>query len=420
MLIKHFHFNYLLKAKTNENLIKLFHTSLLKNASPQASSNVSKKKTPLYEYHVSQNARIVDFTGWLMPVQYKDLSIQESHLHTRSNCSLFDVSHMMQTKVFGKDRFKFIESLIVTDIKNLKENTGSLTVFTNDKGGIIDDLIVSNTSNNYLYIVSNAGCADKDFEHMKRREEEMKAQKMDVRLEMIQDRALLALQGPKMHYLLQHGVNFDLKKFPFMSTCESAVFGIQNCRITRCGYTGEDGVEISVPVEHANSLAARLIEFENGNLCKLAGLGARDTLRLEAGLCLYGNDIDDTKTPVEAGLAWTISKRRREEKNFPGASIILNQLKEKPLSRRVGLRLLNDSGPSARQHMKIFDASGSKEIGEVTSGCLSPSLKKIISMGYVETPLSKVGTKVLVDIRKKKHEAVLVKLPFVPTQYFQI
>jgi aminomethyltransferase len=307
--------------------------------------------------------------------------------------------------------------MIVSDIQNLKPDSGTLTVFTNETGGIIDDLIVSNTSMDFLYIVSNAGCSDKDFAHMKRTEDKMKAKKMDVRLERITDRALLAVQGPKMHELLQEGVGFDMSKFPFMHTKVATVFGIADCRITRCGYTGEDGVEISVPQKQAAELASKLINFKGGNLCKLAGLGARDTLRLEAGLCLYGNDIDDTKSPVEAGLTWLIHKRRREEKDFPGSQQILRQLKDKPLIKRVGLKLLNDSGPSARQHMKIF--KDNKEVGEVTSGCLSPSLKQNIGMGYVDTELSKAGTKIQVEIRKKLHDAEIVKLPFVPTNYYQ-
>ena len=404
-------------AKTLSNTCKFISTTSFLRA--ETANSEPKQKTVLYDFHVKNGGKIVDFAGFLMPVQYKDLSIQQSHAHTRTNVSLFDVSHMMQTKVHGKDRFKYIESLIVSDIQGLKPDTGTLTVFTNDKGGIIDDLIVSNTSLDYLYIVSNAGCAQKDFAHMKRAEEAMRAQKMDVKLEKIEDRALIALQGPKMSEVLQSGVNFDLSKLPFMGTRESSVFGISDCRVTRCGYTGEDGVEISVPFSHASDLASKLIGFQNGNVCKLAGLGARDTLRLEAGLCLYGNDIDDTKTPVEAGLNWLIHKRRREEKNFPGAQVILKQLSDKPAIKRVGLRMLNDAGPSARQHMKIYDEGGAKEIGEVTSGCLSPSLKKNISMGYVENKAAKVGTRLLVDIRNKKHEAEVVKLPFVATRYFK-
>ena len=398
--------------KTGQNWLRSFHASSLVYAESQKST--SPKKTILYDFHVSEGGKIVDFAGFLMPVQYKDQSIQESHLFTRSNCSLFDVSHMMQTKVYGKDRFRFIESLIVSDIRGLKPDSGSLTVFTNENGGIIDDLIVANTSKDYLFIVSNAGCAEKDFAHMKQKELEMKGE-FDVRLERIEDRGLLALQGPRMQELLQTGVNFDLKKFPFMSTTEATVFGIEDCRVTRCGYTGEDGVEISVPAKHATDLASILTK--NRDICRLAGLGPRDTLRLEAGLCLYGNDIDDTTTPVEAGLAWTISKRRREEKNFPGASIILKQLKEKPLKRRVGLVMTGKTGPSARQHAKIMDNTN-EMVGEVTSGCLSPQLKQNISMGYVRSDLAATGTKLLIDVRNKKYEFQVVKMPFVPTRYF--
>jgi len=375
------------------------------------------KKTVLYDFHNEHGGKIVDFAGWLMPVQYKDLGIKESHVHTRTKCSLFDVSHMMQTKVYGKDRFKYIESLVVSDIQGLKADTGCLSVFTNDQGGILDDLIVSSTSSDYLYIVSNAGCSDKDYANMKRAEEEMISKKMDVKLERL-DYGLIALQGPQMKEVLQAGVKFDLSKFPFMSTTESEVFGIEGCRVTRCGYTGEDGVEISVPINNTAKLAERLLESGGGAVCKLAGLGARDTLRLEAGLCLYGNDIDEKTTPIEAGLAWTIGKRRRGLKDFPGAEIIMKQLQEKPSIRRVGLRLLSNGGPSARQHAKIFDAEVKGEIGEVTSGCLSPTLNQNISMAYVPKEFAKSGTKLSVGIRNKKYDAEVFKMPFVPTNYY--
>lgn len=387
-------------------------------------SDGKPKKTCLYDFHVEKGGKIVDFAGFLMPVQYKDQNIIESHLHTRTKCSLFDVSHMMQTKVHGKDRFKFIERLVVGDIQGLKPNNGTLTVFTNDKGGIIDDLIVNNTSLNYLYIVSNAGCAEKDLKHLRNCENQMKIEKADVSLELIEDRGLLALQGPSMVEVLQPGVNFDLNKFPFMNTHETSVYSIENCRITRCGYTGEDGVEISVPINQTAALAERLLQVKsqktNEVLCKLAGLGARDTLRLEAGLCLYGNDIDDTTTPIQGGLTWLIGKRRRELKDFPGANLILKELKDKPTKKRVGLKLVNNSGPSARQHMKILSAQGGECIGEVTSGCPSPSLKQNIAMGYIQSNFSELGTKISVEIRNKKHDAEIVKLPFVPTKYFQV
>lgn len=275
------------------------------------------QKTCLYDFHKKHGGKIVDFASWMMPVQYNDFGIKESHLHTRKNCSLFDVSHMMQTKVYGKDRFKYIESLIVSDIENLKPDTGCLTVFTNDKGGILDDLIVSNTSKDYLYIVSNAGCSEKDYANLFNTEQAMRAKKMDVKLERLTKHGLIAVQGPKMKEVLQAGVKFDVSKLFFMNTVEAEVFGIKNCRITRCGYTGEDGVEISLPDDQTAELAERFLAYKDGEVCKLAGLGARDTLRLEAGLCLYGNDIDEKTTPIEAGLAWTIGKKRREEKKFP-------------------------------------------------------------------------------------------------------
>jgi aminomethyltransferase len=185
-----------------------------------------------------------------MPVQYKDLSLKESHLHTRSKCSLFDVSHMMQTKVHGKDRFKYIESMTVSDVQGLAPNSGCLSVFTNEQGGILDDLIVSSVTSSgrpeqsYLYVVSNAGCADKDFANMKRVEEQMVARRMDVRVERLEQHGLLALQGPLARHVLQAGAQrgFDVNRLPFMHTTEAEVFGVEDCRVTRCGYTGEDGV----------------------------------------------------------------------------------------------------------------------------------------------------------------------------------
>lgn len=275
----------------SKNLNKLLQVNSLKNHTTSNQLHSVAKKTVLYDFHNEQGGKIVDFAGWLMPVQYKDMSLKESHLHTRTKCSLFDVSHMMQTKVHGRDRFKYIESLTVSDIENLPANSGCLTVFTNDHGGINDDLIVSSvsTSNNkaldYLYVVSNAGCSDKDYANLKKTEEEFRAKQMDVKLERLDHHGLLALQGPLAKYVLQAGVHcwFDVKKLPFMHTTEAEVFGVPGCRVTRCGYTGEDGFEISVPKQDTVKLAERLVGFENANVCKLAGLGARDTLRLEAG-----------------------------------------------------------------------------------------------------------------------------------------
>uniref|UniRef100_A0A8C1SY20 Aminomethyltransferase n=1 Tax=Cyprinus carpio TaxID=7962 RepID=A0A8C1SY20_CYPCA len=366
-------------------------------------------KTPLYEFHRAQGGKMVEFAGWSMPVQYKDSHIN-SHMHTRQHCSIFDVSHMLQTKVYGRDRVKFIESLIVGDIAELKDNQGTLSLFTNTKGGIMDDLIVTKTDQGYLYVVSNAGCADKDSAHMQARLQEFKAAGHDVDLEFMEE-SLIALQGPSMAQVLQKGVGDDLRKLTFMTSVLTPVFGIQGCRVTRCGYTGEDGVEISVPSGDVVSLTEKLLADSE---VKLAGLGARDSLRLEAGLCLYGNDIDETTTPVEASLVWTIGKRRRQAQDFPGADIIVPQIKAKTQRKRVGLI---STGPPVRQHTPILSSDG-RVIGEVTSGCPSPCLKQNVAMGYVEAGFSKVGTSIQVEVRKKAVPAVVSKMPFVPTKYY--
>ncbi|KAF0036811.1 hypothetical protein F2P81_012123 [Scophthalmus maximus] len=292
------------------------------------------KKTPLFDFHREHGGKMVGFAGWSMPVQYKDSHIA-SHMHTREHSSIFDVSHMLQTKVHGKDRVKFMESLVVADIAELKDNQGTLSLFTNEKGGIMDDLIVTRTDQGYLYVVSNAGCADKDSAHMK----------------------------------------------------------------------------ISVPQSRVVELTEKLLANSE---VKLAGLGARDSLRLEAGLCLYGNDIDEATTPVEATLVWTIGKRRRQTKDFPGANIIVPQIKAKTARKRVGLV---STGPPVRQHTPILSPDG-KVIGEVTSGCPSPCLKKNVAMGYVDAAFAKNGTSIQVEVRKKAVPATVSKMPFVPTNYY--
>lgn len=356
---------------------------------------------------------MVSFAGWMMPVQYADQGIPASHLYTREHVSLFDVSHMLQTKISGRDRVEFMESLIIGDVAGLKDNHGTLSVFTNANGGIIDDLIVTKTSLGYLYVVSNAGCSEKDFAHMQNNADKFKSKGKDVTLEVIKN-GLVALQGPEMVKSLQPFTDVDLSKLYFMTSSLGKVFDVPDCRITRCGYTGEDGVEISIPMEKTPYVAEQLLSVKSANV-KLAGLGARDSLRLEAGLCLYGNDIDETTTPIEAGLTWTLGKRRREAGDFPGANIILQQLKDKPTRRRVGFM---SSGAPARGGMPIFDETGSKKIGLVTSGCPSPSLKKNIVIGYIPAGHSSVGQNVKLEVRKIKIEAQVVKMPFVPTRYY--
>ncbi|XP_078596927.1 aminomethyltransferase, mitochondrial-like [Branchiostoma floridae x Branchiostoma japonicum] len=377
------------------------------------SSEVDLKKTPLYEFHKEHGGKMVDFTGWSMPVQYKD-GISASHLHTRANASIFDVSHMVQSRIHGKDAVKFIESLTVGDVAGLQENQGTLTLFTNDRGGIMDDLIVSKTSEGFLYVVTNAGCAEKDIAHMQSQCKEFQAQGHDAAVEVIQEQfGLLALQGPSAAAALQAGVDADLSRITFMCSAVLTVFGVPGCRVTRCGYTGEDGFEVSIPVAQVVQVADSLLQVEAADV-KLAGLGPRDSLRLEAGLCLYGNDIDEDTTPVEATLLWTVAKRRRAESNFPGAGVILQQIKDKPSRKRVGI---TSKGPPARAGTAIL-SEDETSIGVVTSGCPSPSLKKNIAMGYVQTAFAKAGTPLKLEVRGKQVPAQVSKMPFVPANYY--
>uniref|UniRef100_A0A8C6BQM4 Aminomethyltransferase n=1 Tax=Monodon monoceros TaxID=40151 RepID=A0A8C6BQM4_MONMO len=342
------------------------------------------RRTPLYDFHLAHGGKMVAFAGWNLPVQYRDSHV-DSHLHTRRHCSLFDVSHMLQ---------------------------GTLSLFTNEAGGILDDLIVTNTSEGHLYVVSNAGCWEKDLTLMQDKVRELQNMGNDVGLEVM-DNALLALQGPTAAQVLQAGVADDLRKLPFMTSAVMEVFGVSGCRVTRCGYTGEDGVEISVLAAEAVRLATALLENPE---VKLAGLAARDSLRLEAGLCLYGNDIDEHTTPVEGSLSWTLGKRRRAAMDFPGASVIVPQLKGKVQRRRVGLMC---EGAPVRAHNPILSTEGTV-LGAVTSGCPSPCLKKNVAMGYVPCEYSRPGTLLLVEVRRKQQMAMVSKMPFVPTNYYTL
>lgn len=377
----------------------------------RAASTEALQHTALYDFHLAHGGKMVDFAGWSLPVSYPDLSHVESHLHTRQGVSIFDVSHMLQLHIHGADRVKFMESLIVGDVAGLAENTGTLSLLTNDKGGIIDDCIVHKTGLPYLNLVCNAGCAEKDLAHIMAACTEAQAAGSDVGVEVRDGQSLIAVQGPQMERVLQSAVPHPLSTFYFNQTHIVKVFGIE-CRVTRCGYTGEDGVEISVPSGSAVSLVEQLMAADTS--VKLAGLGARDSLRLEAGLCLYGNDIDETTTPVEGTLMWTIGKRRRTACDFPGAGVIMQQFKAKTGRRRVGL--IVDRAP-ARPHYPVLNMEG-EVIGEVTSGSPSPCLGSNIAMAYVDNSYTKNGTQVQVQVRKKKYTATKVAMPFVPTKYF--
>ncbi|KAL9320824.1 hypothetical protein ACSQ67_012663 [Phaseolus vulgaris] len=390
------------------------------------------KRTVLYDFHVANGGKMVPFAGWSMPIQYKD-SIMDSTLNCRENGSLFDVSHMCGLSLKGKDSVQFLEKLVIADVAGLAPGAGSLTVFTNEKGGAIDDSVITKVKDDHIYLVVNAGCRDKDLAHIEEHMKAFKAKGGDVSWHIHDERSLLALQGPLAAPVLQHLTKEDLSKMYFGEFRVLDINGVQ-CFLTRTGvldpngstmhnntlfienfrYTGEDGFEISIPSESAVDLAKAILEKSEGKI-RLTGLGARDSLRLEAGLCLYGNDLEQHITPIEAGLTWAIGKRRRAEGGFLGADVILKQLEEGPKIRRAGFF---SSGPPPRSHSEIQDEGGNT-IGEITSGGFSPCLKKNIAMGYVKSGLHKAGTKVQIIIRGKSNEGVVTKMPFVPTKYYK-
>jgi len=364
--------------------------------------------------HINSKAKMGPFCGWDMPIEYPEGTLQ-THLHTRSNCGLFDVSHMGQLIFKGDDRIKFLESLVVGDIQALNENQARLSLFTNSKGGIKDDTIITKASD-HLYVVVNAGCADKDIEHITKNVQKFSG---NVEMHIISDKyGLLAIQGPKAVQVLQKLTHTDLSTVNFMTQAIIKINPLNiNVRATRCGYTGEDGFEISVAQEHATKLAELLLKESE---VKWIGLGARDSLRLEAGLCLYGNDITEETTPAEAMLLWTISKKRKENGGFPGFEIIRPQIKLGVKQKRVGITLGHGiARPGHDNQQTIIKSTEGSSIGYLTSGSFSPILKKGIAMGYVDSKYSSNGTSVLINVRGKDLEGSITQLPFVPTNYYK-
>eukprot|EP00792_Barthelona_sp_PAP020_P004291 TRINITY_DN2024_c0_g1_i2.p1 TRINITY_DN2024_c0_g1~~TRINITY_DN2024_c0_g1_i2.p1 ORF type:complete len:361 (+),score=123.98 TRINITY_DN2024_c0_g1_i2:440-1522(+) len=353
---------------------------------------------------------MVDFCGWDMPVKYNN-TITEAVKHCRENASLFDVSHMGQLRFDGPDREKFIEAVTVADVKSTNYGRTKLSVLLTENGTIIDDLMVTRHPD-HIWMVVNAATKDGDLRHFRSKIEELG---MDVSVEdLSEERSLLALQGPKAAEVLQRHVEVDLNRIPFMSQMAMLLDGIP-VKVSRCGYTGEDGFEISIPTSFSNDIALKLVcEPE----VKPTGLGARDALRLEAGLCLYGNDMDTTTTPVEASLMWLISKKRRAEGGFPGHQRIMEQLNRGPKRRRVGF--LVEKGAPARDHSLVYDSTGEKIIGEVTSGSFSPILGKPCGMVSIDNEHSKIGTDILIEVRGKKQKAKIAKMPFVPNGFYRI
>jgi len=361
------------------------------------------KTTPLDSLHQSLEARMVPFAGYFLPLHYGSGIITE-HNQTREKASLFDVSHMGQIRIHGADAAKALETIVPGSIDSLEPGGMRYTMLTTDVGTIIDDIMVTREDDG-LFVVVNASRFESDLPHMQAKIG------ADVEIEVLTDRALIALQGPKAAAALAD-LSSEVTGMPFMSARTITIDSIETL-VNRCGYTGEDGFEISIPADSAEDLVRTLLADDR---VEMAGLGARDTLRLEAGLCLYGQDIDETTTPIEAGLNWTIAKRRREEGGFPGANVIVSQIADGPARRLVGIR--PEGRAPARAGTAINTVDG-EPLGEITSGAFGPTTGGPVAMGYVAAGSSDAGTAVQLDIRGKAVPATVTTLPFTPRRYFK-
>lgn len=369
-------------------------------------------KTPLYDFHVECGAKLVPFAGYEMPVQYP-LGVMNEHKHCRASAGLFDVSHMGQVLIKPKsgnieDACLALEALVPMDICALKPGRQRYAFFTNGGGGILDDLMVANRGD-HLFLVVNAACKDADIAHMRDHLSET------CEISVIEDRALIALQGPDAEKVLSSLIP-SMADLKFMDVVIVDYDGIE-LWVSRSGYTGEDGYEISVSADKASQFVSKLAD---NDLVEPIGLGARDSLRLEGGLCLYGNDIDETTTPVEAALTWAIQKARRaggaREGGFPGADKILEQFENGAERKRVGF--LPEGRAPMRAGTKLFASeTSSDEIGEITSGGFGPSVNSPVSMGYISTKFSDEGTKVFAEVRGKRLPATIAKMPFVAANF---
>jgi len=366
-------------------------------------------KTPLHSLHVARGGRMVPFAGYEMPVQYADGIIAE-HNHVRAASGLFDVSHMGQAFLVGADHetvARALETLVPADIVNLAAGRQRYTQFTNDEGGILDDLMLTRPADpaeeGVLFLVVNAATKEADYAHLGSR------LPSGVRLIRAEHRALIAVQGPMARQAVGRHCP-EAVPMPFMSAITTRFDGI-DCHISRSGYTGEDGFEISCKATRVRAIAERLLSEPT---VKLIGLGARDSLRLEAGLCLYGHDIDTTTSPVEAALTWSIQKRRRAEGGFPGAERIRREIAQQPARVRAGIK--PEGRAPAREGTEIRSVAG-EPIGKVTSGGFGPTVNGPIAMGYVENGFAEPATAVQLIVRGKELAANIFALPFVPHRY---
>ncbi|EIK95353.1 glycine cleavage system T protein [Pseudomonas sp. M47T1] len=367
------------------------------------------QQTPLHALHLELGARMVPFAGYDMPVQYP-LGVMKEHLHSREQAGLFDVSHMGQIRLVGSDAAKALETLVPVDIIDLPAGMQRYAMFTNDQGGILDDLMVANLGNDTLFLVVNAACKDQDLAHLRAHIGDR------CQIEpLFEERALLALQGPAAVTVLTR-LAPQVAQMTFMQFASVQLLGV-DCYVSRSGYTGEDGYEISVPAAHADALARRLLAEPE---VAAIGLGARDSLRLEAGLCLYGHDMNTQTTPIEASLLWAVSKARRADGvragGFPGAEAVFAQQQTGITRKRVGL--LPQERTPVREGAEIVDESGTI-IGTVCSGGFGPTLGGPVAMGYVDSAHAALETPVWAIVRGKKVAMKVSKMPFVAQRYYR-
>ncbi len=369
------------------------------------------KQTPLNALHRELGARLVVFAGYEMPVQYPS-GILKEHRHTRAAAGLFDVSHMGQVRLTGENAAAALERLVPVDVVGLAEGRQRYALFTNERGGILDDLMITNAGD-HLFLVVNGACKEQDLAHLQRHLGRHSGGGCAV--EPLTERALIALQGPRAAAVMAR-LAPGSSELVFMTAATLELDGAA-CLVTRSGYTGEDGFEISVPAERAEALARRLLAEDE---VAPIGLGARDTLRLEAGLCLYGHDIDAQTTPVEAGLTWALSKARRRDGarpgGYPGAEIILRQMDEGAARRRVGIR--PQGRVPVRAGAELIDGDGAP-VGRVTSGGFGPTAGGPVAMGYVAAAWARPETRLDALVRGKAHPVEVVKLPFVQQRYYR-
>ena len=366
-------------------------------------------KTPLHALHLELGARMVPFAGFDMPVQYP-LGVMKEHLHTREQAGLFDVSHMGQIRLLGADAARALETLVPVDIVDLPVGMQRYAMFTNESGGILDDLMVANLGNDELFLVVNAACKKQDLAHL----QQHIGNRCDVQ-PLFEERALLALQGPAAVTVLAR-LAPEVAGMTFMQFRPITLLG-QDCYVSRSGYTGEDGYEISVPAAAAEALARRLLAEPE---VQAIGLGARDSLRLEAGLCLYGHDMNSATTPIEASLLWAISKVRRADGaragGFPGAAAIFAQQQQGVARKRVGL--LPQERTPVREGAEIVDEAGNI-VGAVCSGGFGPTLGAPLAMGYVDSEHAALDTSLYALVRGKRVALKVSKMPFVAQRYYR-